>query len=70
MWKVAMVPVVDLAEGARLPTPISTYRLQITPTFDLDDAASIVDYVHALGADWLYLSPLLTAHPAPSTATT
>jgi (1->4)-alpha-D-glucan 1-alpha-D-glucosylmutase len=41
--------------------PRSTYRLQVRPSFDLDAAASVVDYVSALGADWLYLSPLLTA---------
>src|ERR1700712_4800895 len=43
--------------------PSSTYRLQIRHEFDLDDAAAIADYVHDLGADWLYLSPLLTAEP-------
>jgi len=41
--------------------PVSTYRLQITSSFDLDDAAAVLDYVAELGADWLYLSPLLTA---------
>ncbi len=41
--------------------PLSTYRLQITADFDLDAAAGILDYVTALGADWLYLSPLLAA---------
>lgn len=41
--------------------PRSTYRLQITPEFTLDDAAAVVDHVSSLGADWLYLSPLLTA---------
>ncbi len=41
--------------------PLSTYRLQITAGFDLDAAAGILDYVTALGADWLYLSPLLAA---------
>lgn len=44
-------------------TPRSTYRLQISADFDLDDAAGAVAYVHALGADWLYLSPLLAAEP-------
>jgi (1->4)-alpha-D-glucan 1-alpha-D-glucosylmutase len=42
-------------------TPRSTYRLQIRPDFTLHDAVGIVDYLHALGVDWLYLSPLLTA---------
>ncbi|TFD74827.1 malto-oligosyltrehalose synthase [Cryobacterium fucosi] len=41
--------------------PLSTYRLQITADFDLDAAAGVLDYVTALGADWLYLSPLLAA---------
>ena len=41
--------------------PASTYRLQIRESFDLFAAATIADYVHELGADWLYLSPLLTA---------
>ena len=41
--------------------PVSTYRLQIRPDFTLYDAAGIVDYLHSLGVDWLYLSPLLTA---------
>ncbi|MDQ1596818.1 MAG: (1-_4)-alpha-D-glucan 1-alpha-D-glucosylmutase [Microbacteriaceae bacterium] len=43
--------------------PISTYRLQIRESFDLTAAARIADYVHDLGADWLYLSPLLKAEP-------
>ena len=41
--------------------PLSTYRLQITAGFDLVAAAGVLDYVTALGADWLYLSPLLAA---------
>jgi len=41
--------------------PVSTYRLQITSAFDLDEAAAVLDYVTELGADWVYLSPLLTA---------
>lgn len=43
--------------------PASTYRLQIRSGFDLDEAAQIADYVRALGADWLYFSPLLKAEP-------
>ncbi len=42
-------------------TPRSTYRLQIREGFDLRKAADIATYVHALGADWLYFSPLLQA---------
>ncbi|WP_130177166.1 malto-oligosyltrehalose synthase [Cryobacterium sp. SO1] len=41
--------------------PVSTYRLQITSAFDLDAAADVLDYITQLGADWLYLSPLLRA---------
>lgn len=41
--------------------PLSTYRLQVRPDFDLFKAADISDYLHDLGADWLYLSPLLKA---------
>ncbi|MHC5795730.1 malto-oligosyltrehalose synthase [Lacisediminihabitans sp. FW035] len=41
--------------------PTSTYRLQIRESFDLDAAAAIAGYVHDLGADWLYLSPILKA---------
>ncbi len=41
--------------------PLSTYRLQIRQSFDLDAARGVVDYISALGADWLYLSPLLEA---------
>ncbi len=41
--------------------PSSTYRLQIRESFDLDAAASLVDYLAELGADWAYLSPLLRA---------
>jgi (1->4)-alpha-D-glucan 1-alpha-D-glucosylmutase len=43
--------------------PVSTYRLQIREGFDLNAAATIADYIHDLGADWLYLSPLLEAEP-------
>ena len=43
------------------PTPVSTYRLQIRSSFTLQDAAAITDYLHDLGADWVYFSPLLKA---------
>lgn len=42
-------------------TPASTYRLQITEDFDLLEAAKRLSYLHALGVDWVYLSPLLSA---------
>ncbi len=41
--------------------PASTYRLQIRRSFTLLDAAAKVPYLKSLGADWLYLSPILTA---------
>ncbi|WP_043709239.1 malto-oligosyltrehalose synthase [Leifsonia aquatica] len=44
-----------------MPHPASTYRLQISPAFTLRDAAQVLDHVHRLGADWVYLSPLLQA---------
>ena len=42
-------------------TPRSTYRLQVTPDFDLHAAARVLPYLHDLGVDWVYLSPLLQA---------
>ncbi|WP_282819663.1 malto-oligosyltrehalose synthase [Curtobacterium flaccumfaciens] len=47
--------------GAANRVPASTYRLQVSADFDLDAARDLVDYVHDLGADWLYLSPVLQA---------
>lgn len=41
--------------------PVSTYRLQVRPSFGLDAAASALPYLHDLGADWAYLSPILQA---------
>ncbi|MFS2243002.1 malto-oligosyltrehalose synthase [Microbacterium sp. OR16] len=41
--------------------PESTYRLQITSRFPLEEAAKLTGYLHRLGADWAYLSPLLAA---------
>lgn len=51
--------ITDARRGHRLP--VSTYRLQVTADFDLDEVAALADYVTELGADWLYLSPLLQA---------
>ena len=42
-------------------TPVSTYRLQVTEEFDLFEVARRLPYLHELGADWVYLSPLLQA---------
>jgi (1->4)-alpha-D-glucan 1-alpha-D-glucosylmutase len=41
--------------------PRSTYRLQIREQFPLHSAVEITDYLHDLGVDWVYLSPLLEA---------
>ena len=41
--------------------PVSTYRLQVTPSFTLDDAAELADYLVDLGVGWVYLSPILTS---------
>lgn len=41
--------------------PVSTYRLQIRPSFDLDAAAGVTGYLRDLGVDWAYLSPILKA---------
>ncbi len=43
--------------------PASTYRLQVSPTFDLDDAVGVADYLDRLGVSDLYSSPLLAAEP-------
>ncbi len=42
-------------------TPVSTYRLQVTEEFDLFAVARLLPYLHDLGVDWVYLSPLLAA---------
>ncbi|WP_189642817.1 malto-oligosyltrehalose synthase [Deinococcus piscis] len=41
--------------------PASTYRLQLTPGAHLGHAAQTLEYLHQLGADWVYLSPILQA---------
>ena len=43
--------------------PRSTYRLQLRREFTLDQAADLVDYLAALGADTVYLSPMLASEP-------
>ncbi|GAW50373.1 MULTISPECIES: malto-oligosyltrehalose synthase [unclassified Nocardioides] len=47
----------------KMQSPVSTYRLQITEDFDLFEAARRLPYLHDLGVDWVYLSPLLAAEP-------
>ncbi len=41
--------------------PVSTYRLQLSAEFTLDDAAGVVRYLAGLGVDAVYLSPVLAA---------
>jgi (1->4)-alpha-D-glucan 1-alpha-D-glucosylmutase len=43
--------------------PTSTYRLQITSDFTLDDAAALCGYLKRLGVGWVYVSPVLRAEP-------
>ena len=43
--------------------PASTYRLQVTPGQDLFRCAELLDHLRALGADWVYLSPVLASEP-------
>ncbi|WP_408897197.1 malto-oligosyltrehalose synthase [Nocardioides sp. R1-1] len=43
--------------------PSSTYRLQVRASFDLDAARELLAYLDDLGVGWVYLSPLLEAHP-------
>lgn len=50
-----------MSERAGSRHPVSTYRLQIRESFDLDAAADVVAYLADLGTDWAYLSPLLKA---------
>ncbi|MDR2508834.1 MAG: malto-oligosyltrehalose synthase [Candidatus Ancillula sp.] len=41
------------------PIPLSTYRLQLSANFTLNDATAIVPYLHTLGVSHIYLSPIL-----------
>ncbi len=47
--------------GVRIPT--NTYRFQISADFTLHEATRRLAYLHDLGVDWVYLSPLLVAEP-------
>lgn len=47
--------------AADKPIPVSTYRLQLSADFTLDDAAARVGYLADLGVSHLYLSPILQA---------
>ncbi|WBL19139.1 malto-oligosyltrehalose synthase [Citricoccus sp. NR2] len=43
------------------PSPRSTYRLQISPSFTVDGALEVLPYLRDLGADWVYLSPMMAS---------
>ncbi|RYB95127.1 malto-oligosyltrehalose synthase [Nocardioides oleivorans] len=43
--------------------PHSTYRLQVSQDFTLHEAVGVLPYLHDLGVDWVYLSPLLASEP-------
>ncbi len=43
--------------------PASTYRVQVAADQDLHRVADLLGYLHDLGADWVYLSPILAAEP-------
>ena len=43
--------------------PVATYRLQLTPSFTLRDAADVIPYLAGLGVSHLYLSPIFAAAP-------
>jgi (1->4)-alpha-D-glucan 1-alpha-D-glucosylmutase len=45
------------------PPITATYRLQLTPEFDLDAAAAVVPYLADLGVSHVYCSPWLQASP-------
>jgi (1->4)-alpha-D-glucan 1-alpha-D-glucosylmutase len=49
--------------ASAIRTPHSTYRLQVSPDFDLHAAARVLPYLHDLGVDWVYLSPILASEP-------
>ncbi len=49
-----------------MTAPASTYRFQVTADDDLAEVARRLPYLHELGVDWVYLSPLLQAEPGSS----
>jgi (1->4)-alpha-D-glucan 1-alpha-D-glucosylmutase len=48
---------------AHARVPVSTYRLQFTPTFTFDHASEVLPYLTKLGVTDLYCSPLFRAKP-------
>ena len=43
--------------------PLSTYRVQLHRGFTLHQLHQQLEYLHALGIDWIYASPVLAATP-------
>ncbi len=52
--------------GPARRVPASTYRVQVDATQDLHRVADLLGYLADLGADWVYLSPILAAEPGSS----
>jgi (1->4)-alpha-D-glucan 1-alpha-D-glucosylmutase len=48
---------------AKAAVPVSTYRVQVRPGFDLDTAAALAPYLASLGVTHFYSAPLLAATP-------
>lgn len=46
-----------------MPVPSSTYRIQFHKGFTLQDLQRILDYLHTLGVDTVYASPIMQATP-------
>jgi (1->4)-alpha-D-glucan 1-alpha-D-glucosylmutase len=46
-----------------MPSPTTTYRLQLTADFGFRDAAAVVPYLRDLGVSHVYCSPILQAAP-------
>ena len=51
------------ALAATSTVPVSTYRVQVRPVFDLDAAAELAPYLASLGVTHFYSAPLLAATP-------
>ncbi|WBB81183.1 malto-oligosyltrehalose synthase [Micromonospora sp. WMMD882] len=56
----SVTPTDPQANGRRVG---ATYRVQVSPGFDLTATAELADYLAALGVTHLYSAPLLTAAP-------
>ncbi|HEU5061039.1 MAG TPA: malto-oligosyltrehalose synthase [Kofleriaceae bacterium] len=55
-------PAARKVRSARLARhPLSTYRLQLTPSFTFGKAREVLPYLHRLGIRTVYLSPVLQA---------